>query len=274
MRAGSGRRADMRGSRRRNQKEVMPRGWLSFSYQFLRFKISARGQTGCQGELDGSLSGSARFILLLCIVDSISPAPLRPEFRSDQMSRLLNAVFKNDLPKVASLLDRDPKRVQDVEALCQGIGWGRKEAVMMLIQRGAELNTKDRNDNHPLKMACRSPALELFEELVRHGSDPACAKGLAVDAAMCGRTEVLRYLYQAGFDLNHSNQKGIRPIEAAIGNGHLVAVEYLLSVNVDIVAIDASKPFVPWKGVWPDGHVFEDIRKRIIAKKAKQASQA
>jgi hypothetical protein len=37
MRAGSDRRAGMSGSRHRNQKGVMPRGWLSFSYRFLRF---------------------------------------------------------------------------------------------------------------------------------------------------------------------------------------------------------------------------------------------
>src|SRR5687768_10095278 len=115
----------------------------------------------------------------------------------DQMPRLLEVVFKNDLTRMACLLDRDPKKVHDVEALCQAIGWGRKEAVMMLIQRGADLNTRDRHGNHPLNMACQSSALELFEELLRHGSDPARADGLAVGAATAGRTDILRYLFQA-----------------------------------------------------------------------------
>jgi uncharacterized protein len=186
------------------------------------------------------------------------------------MSRLLNAVFKSDLAKMASLLDRDPEKVNDVEALCQGIGWGRKEAVMMLIQRGADLNTKDRNGNHPLNMACQSSALELFEELVRHGSDPARADGLAVSAATGGRIDVLRYLFQAGFNLNQPNDRGIRPIEAAIGMGDLIAVEYLLSANVDLTTIDVSKPLMQWKGALPDAHAVEEIRERIIAKKAKE----
>ncbi len=184
------------------------------------------------------------------------------------MSRLLEAVFKNDLAKMARLLDRDPKKVGDVEAFCQGIGWGRKEAVMMLIQRGADLNTKDSNGNHPLNMACHSSALELFEELVRHGSDPARADGLAVDAATGGRTDILRYLFQAGFDLNQPNNRGIRPIEAAIGMGDIIAVDYLLSANVDLTSTDMTKPLKQWKGAPPDARAMEEIRKRIIAKKA------
>ena len=183
------------------------------------------------------------------------------------MSRLLEAVFKNDLQKIAGLLDRDSTRVNDVEALCQGIGWGRKEAVRLLVRRGANLNSKDKNGNHPLNMACHSSATELFEELVQSGSDPTRADGLASDAATCGRTDILRYLHQAGFDLNKADFRGVRPIEAAVGMGNLVAVEYLLSVKVDITTIDVSKPLKPWKGALPDAQVMEEIRQRIIAQK-------
>jgi ankyrin repeat protein len=184
------------------------------------------------------------------------------------MSRLLSAVFRNDLTKVTSLLEREPLLARDVEALCQGIGWGRKEVVMLLLQRGADPNAKDRNGNHPLKMACLSLAPELFGELVRHGSDPALADGLTSDAAACGRTDILRYLQQSGFNLNRPNLKGVLPIEAAVGMGHLAAVEYLLSVKIDVTAIDVSKPLKPWKGALPRAKVMEQIRERISARKA------
>ena len=183
------------------------------------------------------------------------------------MSRLLNAVFRNDLPKVASLIESDPGRAKDVEALCQGIGWGRKEIVMLLLQRGADPNAKDRNGNHPLKMACHSSAHEIFGELIRYGSDPGLADGLPSDAAACGRTDILGYLAQAGFDFNKPSLRGIRPIEAAIGMAQLPAVDYLLSVNADVSFIDVSKPLKPWKGALPDQKVMEEIRTHIASRK-------
>ena len=189
------------------------------------------------------------------------------------MSRLLSAVFANNLEEIRRLLDRDPKRVNDVEALCQGIGWGRREAVRLLIQRGASLNTKDRNGNHPLNMACHSSAEELFDDLVQHGSDPTLADGIASDAAMCGRADILRYLHQARFDLNEPNLRGVRPIEAAVGMGSLATVEYLLSINVDIKIIDVSKPLRPWKGALPDKEAMEEIRKLIATQKQSKHGQ-
>jgi ankyrin repeat protein len=182
------------------------------------------------------------------------------------MSRLLEAVFANNLAKIANLLDRDPDRIKDTEAFCQAIGWGRREAVKLLVQRGADLNAKDRNGNHPLSMACHSPALDLFDELVYKGSDPRLATGLAAAAARSDRADVLKHLRHVGFDLNEPNARGIRPLDAAVGMGHLQAVEYLLSENVDTSGLDVTKPFVPWKGALPDAGVMEEIRSRIIAK--------
>lgn len=183
------------------------------------------------------------------------------------MSRLLSAVFENNLEEVTRLLDRDPKYVNDVEALCQGIGWGRKDVVRLLIQRGANLNAKDRQGNHPLTMACHSLAEELFADLVQYGSDPTLANSITSDAAAFGRTDILRYLHQTGFDLNQPSSRAVRPIEAAVGMGYLATVEYLLSINVDITTIDVSKPLKPWKGAFPNRDVFEEIRKRITAHK-------
>jgi len=71
----------------------------------------------------------------------------------------------------------------------------------------------------------------------------------------------------AGFDMNQPGSKGIRPIEAAVGMGHLAAVEYLLSVNVEIDIIDVWKTLVPWKGALADPQVMDEIRTRILAKK-------
>ena len=156
------------------------------------------------------------------------------------MSRLLEAVFANNVGKITTLLDRDPDRIKDTEAFCQAIGWGRREAVNLLVQRGADLNAKDRNGNHPLSMACHSRALDLFDELVLRGSDPRLAAGLPTDAAWSGRVDVLKHLRNLGFDMNEPNAKGIRPLDAAVGMGHLQVVEYLLSENVDTCKCQSS----------------------------------
>lgn len=183
------------------------------------------------------------------------------------MSRLVEAVFRNDPVKITELLDRNPARVNDAEALCQGIGWGRKDVVRLFIKRGANLNTKDRNGNHPLTMACHSLAPELFDELVRHGSDPTQAKNITLDAAAFGTADMLRYLNHASFNLNQPGSRGVRPIEAAIGMHNLANIEYLLSINVDLTTIDVSMPLKSWKGAFPNIEAMEEIRKRIIALK-------
>ena len=67
--------------------------------------------------------------------------------------------------------------------------------------------------------------------------------------------------------MNEPNAKGIRPLDAAVGMGHLQVVEYLLSQNVDTSRLDVTGPLLPWKGALPDAGVMEDIRTRIIAKR-------
>jgi len=139
---------------------------------------------------------------------------------------------------------------------------------MLLVQRGADLNKQDRNKHHPLFLACISSCEDLFEYLIRHGSDPALAEGLSVAAVGADRTDILQYLQGSGINLDLPNARGIRPIEAAIGMGNLTTVEYLLSLNVDISSIDVSKPLVPGKGALPGPGVMDQIRERIKAKKS------
>lgn len=135
------------------------------------------------------------------------------------------------------------------------------------------MNAIDRYGNHPLHLACQSLAEELFEKLIRAGSDPRLASGIATRAAWGGRTDILAYLNLAGFDLNEPDSRGTRPIDAAVGMGYLPTVEYLLGESVDTTTVDVSKPLKPWKGALPNKGVLEKIRERIIAKRSERAAK-
>lgn len=123
-------------------------------------------------------------------------------FGQQLMSRLLNAVFENDVPKIDALLGRDPRCIGDQDAFCQAIGWGCTDAAQCLMDRGADLDARDRNGNTPLQMACLSLDSSLFHELLRRGSRLQDTSELAWTAAMSGHIDILRSLHQAGVDLN------------------------------------------------------------------------
>lgn len=183
------------------------------------------------------------------------------------MSRLLNAVFNNDVPKIDALLGRDPRCIGDQDAFCQAIGWGHKEAAMFLMDRGADLDAMDRNGNTPLQMACMSPDSSLFHELLRRGSKLQNTSDLARTAAMSGYIDILRFLHESGVDLNEG-----RPVEAAVGAGDLEAVRYLLSLGVDTSFIDTEHPLKPWKGSMATKEAMEAIRSLISKSKTEQVS--
>jgi len=51
----------------------------------------------------------------------------------------------------------------------------------------------------------------------------------------------------------------------------IAAVEYLLSLRIDVSGVDVSKPLKPWKGALPDQHIMDEIRNRIAVRKTEPA---
>ncbi|MBL9130482.1 MAG: ankyrin repeat domain-containing protein [Verrucomicrobiaceae bacterium] len=189
------------------------------------------------------------------------------------MSRLLHAVFENDVSKIGTLLERDPRLIGDQDAFCQAIGWGHKDAAMFLMDRGADLDAKDRNGNTPLQMASMAEDSALFHELVRRGSKLQDLSSVASNAAMSGHLDILRFLQDAGVNLNEGESKK-RPLEAAIGTGDIATVRYLLNLGVDTSDIDTSRPIQPWKGCMATSATMEEIRHLIEnSKTAKTVGQ-
>ena len=178
------------------------------------------------------------------------------------MSRLLDAVFANDLRRVTAILERDPSKIADQVALCQAIGWGRCEVSRLLIDRGADVNARDRNGSYLLFMACMSPANELFHELVQRGALLQDVGEIACCAATHGRTDILEYLHATGASLDEGLQ-GSRPIDAAIGTGDISTVSFLLAKGVNCSHIDTSKPLRPWKGALASKEDMDSIRELI-----------
>src|SRR5207247_614694 len=113
-----------------------------------------------------------------------------------------------------------------------------------------------------------SHATELFQELVRRGSDPAKADHIVAYAASFGRDDVLRYLHGKGFETDQPNPNGIRPLQAAVGVGSLDSVRFLLECSADAAQIDLSQPLNARKGIRTDEDAMEKIRALLQAKQA------
>lgn len=139
------------------------------------------------------------------------------------------AVSRNDLAAVQSLLRRNPRLANAVDApgnrpLNMAVHAGRWEMMKSLIRQGADVNGADGRGSTPLHMAIAwpdSPAnrLAIVKYLVAHGADVRrrftyrdTLLHFALDAP------VARYLIGKGVPLNKRNTSwGLSPLHKAVG---------------------------------------------------------
>ena len=104
------------------------------------------------------------------------------------MPRLLSIAFKGDVAKLKQEFACKPQSALDTDVFCQAIGWNKAEIVNEFLANGANPNSKDRNGNHPLFMACLNHcSLQLLDALLTAGSAPVYVPELAFVAAQCSR---------------------------------------------------------------------------------------
>lgn len=90
--------------------------------------------------------------------------------------------------------------------------FGHLSSVIMLLQRGADVNVKSKERNNaPLSLA-----------------------------ASRGHTDVIRHLLNSGAKVNTQNYRNRTPLLLAVDNGHVSAVEELLKAGADVFAKDLS----------------------------------
>ena len=121
--------------------------------------------------------------------------------------------------------------------------WEDPAVCQVLIDAGADIETKDDMGRSPLHWSCRSGALDVVKMLVEAGAGVRGidSKGSTclIFAASSGHTETVRYL--AGLkdvDLNHSGKYGVTALNCALQRGHADVVEVLIDAGADIETKD------------------------------------
>lgn len=123
-------------------------------------------------------------------------------------------------------------------ALCRHAGEGNIRAMTEDLAAGADVN--DAGWTTPLLEAIFADKLESCRFLLEHGADPELAgwshsRPPLVEAAACGRTEILRYfIEERGMDVNFRDRAGWPLLQRAVCWNQREVVECLLAHGADI----------------------------------------
>ena len=122
--------------------------------------------------------------------------------------------------------------------------WEDPAVCQVLIDAGADIETKDICGRSPLHWACRSGALDVVKVLLKAGAGVCVTDNQGYTclfyAAQHGHTETVRYLVGLPeVDVNHKGERGTAVNVAAIAN-HADMVEVLIDAGADIEAKDVS----------------------------------
>ena len=126
--------------------------------------------------------------------------------------------------------------------LCPAM-WSDPAVCQVLIDAGADIETKDVEGHSPLHFACRSGSLDIVKLLVRAGAgvrvmDYEGHTCLTI-AASCGHTETVRYLVGLKeVEVDYADDEDGTALHLAADNNHADVVQVLIDAGADIEVKD------------------------------------
>jgi len=176
---------------------------------------------------------------------------------SNEVDDFFTAASDGDIVKVRSLLVKNPDFVnaRDDEgntALMLASMWVEKEVVMLLISRGADVNSKNIYGLTALIRALGTSAdiyddnrLKVVNILICNGADPnamdICGLTALIYAANFEKKDIVRFLVESGADINaKDNLFGFTPLMAAADCGDKDIIEYLIEKGAYIDTKDKN----------------------------------
>ncbi|MGW1784668.1 ankyrin repeat domain-containing protein [Streptomyces sp. NPDC002143] len=126
------------------------------------------------------------------------------------------------------------------EKLTQAAWEGDAGLVARLLGAGADLNATNREHRTALDLAVHAGHADVVRMLIAAGAPldgpagPYHELNLMCLAAMCGRTEVVAVLLDAGVRVGERNRNGLVPVVVAAGGGHQETVALLLDRGADV----------------------------------------
>ena len=178
-----------------------------------------------------------------------------------------DAVRKGNLALVEKMVSADPSLINKKDEDCTPLNWaaeaGQLEMVKYLINKGADVNSRNNIKDTPLKRAC-SMMTEKKEQavvyytiaklLIEHGADVNAKCGISAwggfdlnqtplhSAAENGNFEMVKLLVEHGADVNAMNYEGATPLRTAIVWGHNKdIIKYLIFNGSDVNIKDKTE---------------------------------
>jgi ankyrin repeat protein len=148
------------------------------------------------------------------------------------------------------LVGKDGVSLGCMDVACQN---GLTDIVEMLVDHGANINTKGPVGHSPLRIASRNGHVDIVKFLIGKGAEidsEGDDRATPLEsAAGKGHLDIVMLLIDAGAKINHQDKDGDTPLGEAARGGYLDVVQYLLSKGADISLKDN------------DGSSAEDIAK-------------
>ena len=136
-----------------------------------------------------------------------------------------------------------PQRQEDTEDRPCTAMWEDPAVCQVLIDAGADIETKDEDGRSPLLVACNSGSLAIVKMLVKAGAGVRITDNegdtCLTLASYFGRTETVRYLVSLpDVDVSHKDVDGNTALLLATAEKHADVVEVLIDAGADIEATD------------------------------------
>lgn len=166
---------------------------------------------------------------------------LRDQQAINDLLESLNADSKDPAHRLRTWIDGgklDPAMcVDDGDPLLYAlVNWDMKESVKLLLDAGADPNTRDDWRNDPLLVAARN--VEMATLLLEHGADLNARNGVGENVLSAilyyyDREAVADFLLSKGLNIDDGAENGDTALMRAVQYGNAGAVRYLLSKGAD-----------------------------------------
>lgn len=166
-----------------------------------------------------------------------------------------DAARKGNVAKVKELLDADPGLVSSKDKMGKtplhyAAENDQKDVAELLIDHGADINTRDSNGGFaPIDLALSSyHYMDVLELLVARGADAnhTADNGLTPlhEAALRGQRDALPLLLSKGAKIDTQDGKGTSPLLWALMMGHVDAAEILVNAgaNPNLAGVQGFTP--------------------------------
>ena len=157
--------------------------------------------------------------------------------------RVLQASASGNISELADLFDNgayaDTFDYDGKSALHLASSAGQFETASLLISQRAQVNTRDRWGNEPLKEAISNGHVKIVDMLRQHGASlsPECSTELELklySLAAQGDLSGVKNMVESGICCNSAGHDRQRAVQVAAERGHTTVVDYLVAMGADV----------------------------------------